>query len=56
VERTKAVEKKYNVFMNGVVMDRNVSHEEAEILVDEYIEADEELGEEDNYYMIKPVE
>ena len=28
---------------------------EAERLVDEYLEADEENDEEDNFYMIKPV-
>lgn len=48
------MEKKYNVFMDGEILDRNVTMERAEQLIDEYIQADEEDGE-DHYYMIKPV-
>jgi len=49
------VERKYNVYMNGDIIDRNVTKAEAERLVDEYVEADDEEGEEDNFYSIKPV-
>lgn len=48
------VERKYNVYMNGEIVDRNVTKAEAESLVDEYIEADED-EDEDNFYSIKPV-
>jgi len=55
VERIKVVEKKYNVYMDGVVIDRNVTREEADELVESYLDADE-FEDEEHYYMIKPVQ
>lgn len=49
------MEKKYNVYMNGDIIDRNVTKAEAEQLVDEYLEADDE-DDSENYYMIKPIQ
>ncbi len=40
--------------MDGVIIDRNLTREEADKLLDEYIEADED-GDEEHYYMIKPI-
>jgi len=48
------VEKKYNVYMDGVVIDRNVTRDEAEQLVEAYLDADD-FEEEEHYYMIKPI-
>ena len=45
--------KKYNVYMDGVIIDRNVTREEADKLVDAYLDADE-FEDEEHYYMIKP--
>ena len=47
------MEKKYNVYMDGVVIDRNVTRDEAEELVEGYLDADD-FDEEEHYYMIKP--
>lgn len=50
------VERKYNVLMNGVIVDRNLSKEEAEAKVEHYIELDEDDEDADNItYAIKPV-
>lgn len=52
------VERKYNILMNGVIVDRNLSKEEAEARVEHYIELDEDDddGDADNItYAIRPV-
>lgn len=51
------VERKYNILMNGVIVDRNLSKEEAEARVEHYIELDEDDDDDaDNItYAIRPV-
>lgn len=48
------MEKKYNLWMDGEILDRDLTKEMAEHLVQTYMDADEDEGE-DHYYMIKPV-
>lgn len=51
------VERKYNVYMNGEVIDRGVTKAEAERLIDEYLAEDEDNEDgDDNFYSIKPVQ
>lgn len=49
------MEKKYNLWMDGEVIDRNLTREQAEDLLQVYMDADED-DKEDHYYMIKPVQ
>ena len=39
--------------MDGVIIDRNVTREEADELVNAYLDADE-FEEEEHYYSVKP--
>ena len=48
------MEKKYNLWMDGDILDRNLTKEQAENLLQAYMDSDED-DEEDHYYMIKPV-
>lgn len=48
------VNKKYNVYMDGEILERNLSREDAEHLVDACLDTDDE-DEEEHYYSIKPV-
>jgi len=49
------MEKKYNVFMDGEILERNLSREDAEDLVEACLDTDDQ-DEEEHYYMIKPVQ
>jgi hypothetical protein len=49
------MEKLYNIYLDGEILDRNVTRQEADKLIDEYLEADENDGE-DHFYSIKPVQ
>ena len=48
------MEKKYNLWMDGEIIDRNLTREQAEDLLQVYMDADED-EDEDHYYMIKPI-
>lgn len=49
------MEKKYNLWMDGEIIDRNLTREQAEDLLQVYMDADE-FEDEEHYYMIKPVQ
>ncbi len=49
------VERKYNLYMDGEIIDRNLSKADADALLEEYAAADDE-DDEEHYYMIKPVQ